>query len=82
MMKQAEERNRGTKEDMNKPSDASTISVNRHEKMGAFKSMSLWQLTATEVYGEKKKKFPSLYPVRIVYLPKKKKDNHLFFMGE
>ena len=37
---------------MNKPSDISTISVNRHEKMGAFKSKSLWQPTATEGCGE------------------------------
>lgn len=41
---------------MNKPSDVSTISVNRHEKMGAFKSISLWQPTAKEVYGEREKK--------------------------
>lgn len=37
---------------MYKASDVSTISVNRHEKMGAFKSKSLWQPTATEGCGE------------------------------
>ena len=42
-----EERNIGSKDDMNKPSDVSTISVNRHEKMGAFESQSLWQPTST-----------------------------------
>lgn len=44
---------KGSKEDMNKPSDISTISVNGHEKMGAFKSKSLWQPTTTEGRGEK-----------------------------
>lgn len=43
-----EERNRGSKENMNKRSDISTISVNRHEKMGAFESQSLLQPTSTE----------------------------------
>jgi len=36
-----EQRKRESKEDMNKPSDVSTINVNGHEKMGAFKSKSL-----------------------------------------
>ena len=35
------ERKRESKEDINKPSDVSTININRHEKMGAFKSKSL-----------------------------------------
>lgn len=48
-----EKSNKGSKEDMNKPSDISTISVNGHEKMGAFKSKSLWQPTTTEGCGEK-----------------------------
>lgn len=39
---------------MNKASDVSTISVNRHEKMGAFKSRTLWQQTTTEACGEKR----------------------------
>lgn len=51
-MKERKKENGGSKEDMNKPTDISTISVNRHEKMGAFKSKSLWQPTATEGCGE------------------------------
>jgi len=39
--REEEQRKRESKEDMNKPSDVSTINVNGHEKMGAFKSKSL-----------------------------------------
>ena len=46
-----EERRRESKEDINEPSDVSTIKINRHEKMGAFKSKSLWQPTATDGCG-------------------------------
>lgn len=51
---------KGSKEDMNKPSDISTINVNRHEKMGAFKSQSLWQPTSTGGCSEKNIFFFSL----------------------
>jgi hypothetical protein len=43
--------------DMNKRSGISTIIVNRHEKMGAFKSQSLCQPTSIEGSGERSSLF-------------------------
>lgn len=55
---------------MNKPSDVSTISVNRHEKMEAFKSKSLWHPTTTEACDENNIFFP-------LYIRRKKKGKEM-----
>lgn len=63
---------------MNKPSDVSTISVNRHEKMEAFKSKSLWHPTTTEACDENNIFFP-LYIRRKKKGKRNEKETFFFF---
>lgn len=60
------EREKKGQKDINRPRDLSYISVNRHEKMGAFKSKSLWQQTSA-THLETKKKVDFFSWVRLIY---------------